>query len=307
MAIICPKCGREFLGQRDTCPVCGCATVDDSGIDNSEAARKQRLQKLQEQKLARAMEQARQPQVREEQLQTEPVQPRRTTQNGVSGLGIAALILSLFGCLTFVGTILAIVDLCIKDGKKKVCSIIALIITCLWCLFTVLIILIGSDSNKPKAVTNRVENQVSKQQNQEPDIQAEAPVKDTFGLMETAEMNNVQVTMTNYVENYGSEWNQPTDGNVFVLVEFEIANNSNSELAVSSLISFDGYVDGYSASTSFGALMENEQSQLDGTIAPGMKMRGWIGYEVSAGWRELEIHFTDNVWSNNKFKFLLQK
>ncbi len=47
MAIICPKCGREFLGQRDTCPVCGCATVDEGGIDNSEAARKQRLQQLQ--------------------------------------------------------------------------------------------------------------------------------------------------------------------------------------------------------------------------------------------------------------------
>ena len=91
MAIICPKCGREFLGQRDTCPVCGCATVDDSGIDNSEAARKQRLQKLQEQKLARAMEQARQPQVREEQLRTEPVQPSRTTQNGVSGVGIVSV------------------------------------------------------------------------------------------------------------------------------------------------------------------------------------------------------------------------
>lgn len=29
MAIICPKCGREFLGQREKCPVCGCATIED--------------------------------------------------------------------------------------------------------------------------------------------------------------------------------------------------------------------------------------------------------------------------------------
>ena len=28
MAMVCPKCGREFLGQRDKCPVCGCATVE---------------------------------------------------------------------------------------------------------------------------------------------------------------------------------------------------------------------------------------------------------------------------------------
>ena len=57
----------------------------------------------------------------------------------------------------------------------------------------------------------------------------------------------------------------------------------------------------------FGALMENEQNQLDGTIASGKKMRGWTGYEVSSEWKELEIHFTDNVWSSNKFKFLIQK
>lgn len=142
---------------------------------------------------------------------------------------------------------------------------------------------------------------------QDPGSLTNEPVKDTFGLMETAEMNNVQVTMTNYSENYGSEWNQPADGNVFVLAEFEIANNSDSELAVSSILSFDAYVDGYSANTSFGALLENEQNQLDGTIASGMKMRGWIGYEFPANWRKLEIHFTDNVWTSNKFKFLIKK
>lgn len=305
MAIICPKCGREFLGQRDMCPVCGCATVDDSGIDNSEAARKQRLQKLQEQKLRQTMAQPEQMKIPEVQLQSASAQYNQPAATGVSGLGIVALFFSLLGCLSFVGTILAIVDLCIKDGKKKVCSIIALVITCLWCL--IIAIAVSSSNSKPRTVTGKTENQLTRQQAQNSNIQTNEPVKDTFGLMETAEMNSVQVTMTNYNENYGSEWNQPTDGNVFLLVEFEIANNSSSELAVSSIMSFDGYVDGYSASTSFNALMENEQSQLDGTVAPGMKMRGWIGYEVSSGWQELEIHFTDNVWSNNKFKFLLQK
>ena len=155
----------------------------------------------------------------------------------------------------------------IASRKKLVCP------TCLWCL--IIAIAVNSSDSKPKAVTGKAESQVVKQQTQDSNVQSSEPVKDTFGLMETAEMNNVQVTMTNYNENYGSEWNKPTDGNVFLLVEFEIANNSTSELAVSSIISFDGYVDGYSASTSFSAL--------------------------------LEIHFTDNVWSNNKFKFLLQK
>ena len=40
MAIICPECGREFMGQRDTCPVCKCATVEEeSGRSEPRASR----------------------------------------------------------------------------------------------------------------------------------------------------------------------------------------------------------------------------------------------------------------------------
>lgn len=82
--------------------------------------------------------------------------------------------------------------------------------------------------------------------------------------------------MTNYNESNGSEWNFPEEGNVFALIEFEIENNSNSDVAVSSLMSFDTYIDNYSASLSLGTLIENNSTQPDGTVAPGMKMRGWI-------------------------------
>lgn len=125
--------------------------------------------------------------------------------------------------------------------------------------------------------------------------------------METAEMNDIQVTMTNYKESAGSEWNSPASGNVFVLVEFEIVNNSDSDLAISSMLSFEAYADDYAANSSLTALLENDQNQLDGSIASGKRMRGWVGYEVPSGWRTLEVHFTDNVWSSNKFKFFVQK
>lgn len=298
MSKVCPECGREFSSSSKSvvCPVCKCGLVENLTIDNSAQARNERLQQLKKRP---------QTQIQEVQLEPEPVEYVEPIQNGVSALGITALVFSLLGCLTFVGTILAIIDLCIKDGKKKICSIIALVVTCLWC--AVIVIAVLSDDSEPKAVKNTVGNYTSEQQYQEKDTSQNTSSKDTFGLMETAEMNDVQVTMTNYNENYGSEWNKPTDGNVFILVEFEIANNSNSEIGISSIMSFNGYVDGYSASTSFSALLENEQNQLDGTIAPGMKMRGWIGYEVPANWKNMEIHFTDNVWSNNKFKFLIEK
>ena len=132
--------------------------------------------------------------------------------------------------------------------------------------------------------------------------------KTVFGIGETAEMNDIQVTMLNYVESNGSEYNSPADGNVFVLVEFEIANNSDSDLAVSSMMSFETYADDYALNYSLSAIMEAESgSQLDGTIAPGKKMKGEIGYEVPADWSNMEIHFTDSLWSDSDFVFEINK
>ena len=156
MAKICPECGREFapVSQSVRCPICKCALVDNEGIDNSEAARKERLRQLQRQ---RGTQTQVRPRVQEVQLEAEPVDYAEPVQNGVSALGIVALVFSILGCLSFVGTILAIIDLCIKDGKKKVCSIIALVITCFWCVIIVIAVVAGD--NKPKAVTGSVRSE----------------------------------------------------------------------------------------------------------------------------------------------------
>lgn len=124
---------------------------------------------------------------------------------------------------------------------------------------------------------------------------------------ETAELNGVQVTLTNYKESSGSEWNKPSDGNVFVLAEFEISNGTDDEMVVSSMLSFEAYADDYKLDYSISALMENDGTQLDGNIAAGKKMKGWMGWEVPSDYANVEIHFTDNVWSNNKFVFLIEK
>ena len=118
--------------------------------------------------------------------------------------------------------------------RKKICSVIALIITFLWCFFIIMVI-IGSGSEKPKAVTA---SSKWKNHNSAGRYAKRRILKGYFGLMETAEMNDIQVTMTNYKESAGSEWNSPASGNVFVLVEFEIVNNSDSDLAISSMLSF---------------------------------------------------------------------
>ena len=91
------------------------------------------------------------------------------------------------------------------------------------------------------------------------------------------------------------------------MAEFEIVNHSDSEMSVSSMLSFEAYADDYALNYSLGAITDNNDTQLDGTIAAGKKMKGYIGYEVPKDWSTVEIHFTDDVWSNNKFKFEIKK
>lgn len=75
-----------------------------------------------------------------------------------------------------------------------------------------------------------------------------------------------------------------------------------------SISKFYAYADDYALNYSLSATIEAESgSQLDGTIAPGKKMKGEIGYEVPADWSNIEIHFTDNVWSSSDFVFEINK
>lgn len=127
----------------------------------------------------------------------------------------------------------------------------------------------------------------------------------TFSVGETATLKDVQVRLLKVTESTGSTYNKPSDGNVFVLCEFEIVNNSNEEVVVSSLLSFDAYCDDYACSLSISALLEKgEKNQLDGTVAAGKKLSGVIGYEVPANWKELEIHFEPDVWSGKDIIFV---
>lgn len=201
-----------------------------------------------------------------------------------------------------------------KEKKKGSCLKTILIIIAVIIVLAVIGSIFG-DEDKPEKVgeVNTESNQSDQSQSvsntsSESDSESQAEGQTVFTQGEIAEMNDIQITLVGYEESAGSEYNTPSDGNVFLLANFEIANNSDSELSISSALSFEAYADDYALNYSFGALMEKTDStQLDGTIAPGKKMNGWIGYEVPADWSNIEIHFTDNVWSNNKFVFEITK
>ena len=127
----------------------------------------------------------------------------------------------------------------------------------------------------------------------------------TFKLGDSVELGDIVVTFVGISKSTGSTYNKPEDGKVFLLCEFEIVNNSNSEITVSSMLSFEAYCDDYSCEYSLGALLEKgSKDQLDGSVAAGKKIKGVIGYEVPTNWQKLEIQYAPDLLSNDKIIFI---
>lgn len=127
-----------------------------------------------------------------------------------------------------------------------------------------------------------------------------------FAVGDVVELNGVQVTLAGVTESEGSQFFEPADGNTFVICEFEINNQSEKEISVSSYMSFDAYCDDYAVTQSLTAVSSQSESgknQLDGSVAPGKKMNGVIGYEVSSNWSKLEITYSPDYWGSKSMTF----
>lgn len=194
-------------------------------------------------------------------------------------------------------------NMCLQCGKRQGGALkYILIAVAVFIVIGVVVAGFGKDDGPKKVNTNN-----SVEDDTKNDATTEENKKDTFTVGETAEMQDIQVTLSNYEESECSSFYKPSEGKVFVLAEFEIANNSDKDLAISSLLSFKAYADDYSLNYSVAAMIDKSDSTLDGSVAAGKKMKGWIGYEVNADWGKVEIEFSPEVWKSKKFKFLIEK
>lgn len=177
-----------------------------------------------------------------------------------------------------------------------------------WWIFVIVAILLiaaiansgGSDTPKKVSNSNTSESATSSAKSE-----STKPTQTEFGVGDKVELNNIVVTLKNATISDGKDFYTPEAGNEFVICEFEIENNSTSDIGISSIMSFDAYVDDYSTNMSLTAQLCSDKSQLDGTVAAGKKMNGVIGYEVAKGWKTLEIKFTPNFWSSKDITFIV--
>nr|WP_162990827.1 DUF4352 domain-containing protein [Maliibacterium massiliense] len=100
---------------------------------------------------------------------------------------------------------------------------------------------------------------------------------------------------------------KPEAGNVFLLCKLDIQNNSDRELAVSSMMSFACYVDDTKVDISIPTLgSKGSEAQLDGSVAAGKKMSGVLGYEVPEGGKR-EISFKPDPLKTQQLVFAAEK
>jgi len=191
-----------------------------------------------------------------------------------------------------------------------------------WWFWLIVIIVIGAitsagGKDKPRkeepAVTTGEQTQGQPQEQtqertQEQGQAAEQPKEETpefFKIGETAVTQKVKAIITEIEKPEGNEFIKPAGGNEFVLLHMTIENVSDSEITISSIMSFNAYVDDSSINESLTAHATKDNIKtLDGTIAPGKKLTGVLGYEVPKGWQKLEIHFKPD--HNTVIKWLIE-
>ena len=178
-----------------------------------------------------------------------------------------------------------------KQAKRPSGCLTALIVfLCLFVFIGAAFASCGS-SSKPEKVGTSVSS------SQQPPQQSDSG-PETFGVGDQVVLDGVAVTLLSVTENSGQNYVSPDDGKVFVLCEFEIENNSSRDIASSTMLSFESYIDGYTTSLSLTAMMSSDEPQLDGTIAAGKKMKGVVGYEAPQDWSEIEIRFSPSFWGS---------
>ncbi len=171
----------------------------------------------------------------------------------------------------------------------------------------------GGSDDKVKSVseTTKVESSTEMETTEKETEKEIEKEKTKFEINEIAEYKNVKYILIGYEESSGNDWGSPEDGKIFVYPEIEIFNESDEEIHISSMVSFECYVDGYKtdfSSEAFMAISKTDgKQQLDGGVASGKKLKGVLGIEAEIDWKEIEIYFKDNMFKGSNFSFIITK
>lgn len=133
-----------------------------------------------------------------------------------------------------------------------------------------------------------------------PYSQMELPGTTRHNLGAAGTLDKVDYTLLAVVESHGTKYNQPEDGNIYLLFEIEMFNGTEEDFYIYSG-DVQAYLDDYVLEDSYGALDAVEyRFHLSGDVGAGKYTKGFIGYEVPKDWQTIELMFESEDYRNRE-------
>lgn len=86
----------------------------------------------------------------------------------------------------------------------------------------------------------------------------------------------------------------PVEGKEYLVFFFNVENVSRGTEYIAGF-DFNGYVDGYTTSVKYLFNDIDGFEELGTDLAPGMKTKGYVAFEVDTTWQEFELHFSESL------------
>lgn len=147
------------------------------------------------------------------------------------------------------------------------------------------------DNATPKKPTDSETSKTIDKTKEEPKANNKVQVGQSFSTDQGLTVKLIGITKSK-----GGTFVKPDNGNSLFLMEMEITNNGNEEVIISSILQFEGYIDGVKSEYRL-----NETGQtLDATLATGRKLVGAYVVEGPSSAKIMEVDFTPKAFGPEK-------
>lgn len=180
-----------------------------------------------------------------------------------------------------------------------------------WVIVLILLIGIGGGASKNDTPSKVDDVDEAKESTVDTETKQEEVTEEQtiFTIGDTVDYNGIQVKLSSAILSNGDgQFVVPDEGKQFLCLIIDINNTSSSDIAVSSMVSFEAYCDEYSLMQDIIGLQAPEVdglNQLDGNVAAGKRMNGKICYQVPSDFKTFELNYSPSFWGNKNVTFVI--
>lgn len=133
----------------------------------------------------------------------------------------------------------------------------------------------------------------------------EAPAAPTrYKVGDIVKVGDIQIILNEVKEIPAKDFFKPADGNKFIIIDVTMENLGTSDHATSSIMEFTLKDDtGQEYTESFTAEGASGGKSPNGTIVPGDKLRGQIGYEIPISAKGFVLTYTNGLFGAVRAQF----